>query len=93
MQDLILADAQCLRTGAQSVTFLRMAEQELRTSAPGEIRLLSIPEVAERLACSRRHVYDLIKRGDLPKIDIGRARIGADDLARYVELRRRIGAA
>ena len=36
-------------------------------------RLLKVPEAAERLALGRTHTYDLITRGLLPHIRIGRA--------------------
>ena len=36
--------------------------------------LLSVANVAERLGCSRSHVYTLIADGKLPTINIGRGR-------------------
>lgn len=51
-------------------------------------KLNSIPEVAERLRCSRDHVYDLITTGRLAVVNIGigrsRARITEDELARFI---------
>lgn len=45
-------------------------------SAPAEgPRLLKVREVAARLRCSRGHVYEMIKRGELPAIHSGRTRV------------------
>lgn len=38
------------------------------------MRLLKIPEAAERLACSDDYVYKLIGDGDLSKVDLGDGR-------------------
>lgn len=55
-------------------------------------QLLTIPEVAERLACSRWHVYDLIKAGELEVVDIARpgssrstSRVRETDLAAFLD--------
>lgn len=52
-------------------------------------RLFSIPETAERLGCSVRHVYELISDGRLRSVDIGRnqpkSRVREDDLAAWIE--------
>ncbi|MCP3941687.1 MAG: helix-turn-helix domain-containing protein [Desulfobacteraceae bacterium] len=34
-------------------------------------KLLNVEQVRKRLECSRRHVYNLIDRGDLPALKIG----------------------
>ena len=51
--------------------------------------LLTVPETAQALRCSRRHVYTLIAAGDLRPVDIGRGRsktrIRPDDLATYID--------
>lgn len=67
-------------------------------------RLLSIPEVAARLDCSRTHVYDLIAAGCFPTVDISaaptgsKARVAEDDVTAFIDARtskpaRRKGAA
>jgi len=54
--------------------------------------LLSVIAVAERLSCSRTHVYRLIAAGELPIIDIAtpgsiyaKTRIRESDLAAYLD--------
>ncbi len=34
-------------------------------------RLLNVEQIRKRLSCSRRHVYNLIEKGDLPAFKIG----------------------
>jgi excisionase family DNA binding protein len=49
-------------------------------------RLLTIEQVAERLAVARRTVFRLIERGELRVVRIGRAtRIAESDLSEYIE--------
>ena len=36
------------------------------------LRVLSIPEAAEALGVGRAHLYNLIRRGDLPTVHMGR---------------------
>ena len=54
-------------------------------------RLLKIREVAARLRCSRGHVYELVKRGELPAVHVGNARVvradAIDDYLRQHERR------
>ncbi len=48
-------------------------------SATTEPRVLTVPEAAALLRISRRHVYELVRRGELPAIRLGRVvRIPAD---------------
>lgn len=51
-------------------------------------QLLRIPEVAQALGCSRKHVYDLIAAGRLTAVNVGigrsQSRISEAELARYV---------
>lgn len=54
-------------------------------------RLLKIPEVADRTALSRTTIYDLIARGALPTVSIGRSRrVREADLEDWI--RERAGA-
>ena len=57
-----------------------------------DIALLTIPETAGRLRCSKNHVYRLIASGALPAADIAqpgarapKTRIRDGDLARYID--------
>jgi excisionase family DNA binding protein len=65
-------------------------EHELATV---HVQLLTIPETAAALSCSRRHVYELIARGEFRPVDIGRGRsktrVRSDDLQEYIERRTR----
>jgi excisionase family DNA binding protein len=56
------------------------------------ITVLKIPQVAEMLGCSDRHVYRLIDAGVLPAVDISppgsqrsRTRIRFSDLEQYIK--------
>lgn len=57
------------------------------------VQLLTIPQAADRLSCSRGHIYTLIATGELNYVDIapaGRAsktRIPEGALTAYVEKR------
>lgn len=55
------------------------------------VTVLSIREVAERLECSKPHVYRLINSGALPAVDIAppdskrtKTRVRLDDLAAFL---------
>lgn len=54
-----------------------------------EIRLLTIPQVAERLGLNRSTVYTRIACGDIPVVDIGKgkskSRVRSDHLDQYIE--------
>ena len=54
-------------------------------------KLLKPTEAAERLGVSRRQVYYLIERGDLPSVIVGVRRIcvSESDLEEYIENNRR----
>jgi excisionase family DNA binding protein len=63
-----------------------------------EIELLTVEEAARRLSISRRSLYDLLERGELADIKVGRSRrVVAESIREYVrrhmpddaELRRR----
>jgi excisionase family DNA binding protein len=48
-------------------------------------RLLRPEQVAERLACGRSQVYNLINRGELPGVNVGRlVRVRESDLNAFV---------
>ena len=48
--------------------------------------LWSIPEVVKALSLSRSKIYQLIARGDLPTVRIGRSvRVRSTDLGKWVE--------
>ena len=52
--------------------------------------LQTIPK-AELLACSERHVWNLIARGDLPAYRLGAiTRLRVSDLQAYVDANRRV---
>lgn len=55
--------------------------------------LLRVDQVAKRLNCSARHIYNLVERGDLEATCIGRGkkgiRIFETALNRFIEDRRR----
>ena len=56
-----------------------------RKSMTGGDRLLTIEQVAERLAVARRTVFRLIEKGDIRAVKIGRlTRIRESDLERYI---------
>lgn len=47
--------------------------------------LLKVPEVAGILNCSKAYIYQLIKRKEIPSVQIGSAvRIRQEDLERYI---------
>lgn len=54
-------------------------------------QLLSIPQAAARLACSRGHVYNLIAAGKLRAVEITatgkrpKTRVRLDDLETFIE--------
>lgn len=51
-----------------------------------DLRLLTIPAVADRLGCTTRTVYTLIKAGDLPTVAFrGRHRVRPADLRAYLD--------
>ncbi len=50
--------------------------------------LLTVPEAARALHCSRTTLYGLILGGDLPSVKLGKSRrIPAEALRRWVEAR------
>jgi excisionase family DNA binding protein len=55
-------------------------------------RLLTVADVAEFLAISRRQVYVLLERGELPAVRVGtRLRLIPADLRAYLEQHRETG--
>lgn len=65
--------------------------REQTTGRRNRTQLLSIPEVASRLECSKNTVYRFISDGELRAIDIGRKRpkmrVRETDLDRFIESR------
>lgn len=61
----------------------------LRDRTAAGPRLLCIPDVAARLCCSTRHVYNLIGDGRLGIVDVGitssRARVSEAELAKFID--------
>ena len=52
---------------------------------PMDKLLISIPEASEKLSIGRTKLRELLARGDLPSVHIGRSvRIAQADLERYV---------
>lgn len=53
------------------------------------MKLVSIPEAAARLGCSRGHIYNLIAAGKLARHNIAltgsKIRVSEEDLDRYIE--------
>ena len=55
---------------------------------PPQRLLLRIPEVAETLGIGRSKIYEIIARGELPTVRVGRAvRISVTTLQKWVEER------
>lgn len=46
----------------------------MNSETGGERQLLTIPRVAEILQCSERHIWRLVKRGELRSVLVGRLR-------------------
>jgi len=62
-----------------------MTRAQLRELQTDTDRLLSMPEAAELLSVSPRTIANLIRRGILPKVKVGRAtRVRLSDLERLV---------
>ncbi len=62
----------------------------LRVLDGGAGRLLTVREVAERLAVSTATVYAPVERGELPHVRVSNAiRVAPADLAAFIEGRRR----
>ena len=69
-----------------------LKHDEAMSLPPTDTRLLTIPDAAERLACSAPHVYRLIQRGALRAVDISapdskrsKTRVRGDDLQNYID--------
>jgi excisionase family DNA binding protein len=59
------------------------------SAAEGPERLLSIPEVADRLGIVRASVYRIVSTGQLKTIKLGRRRVCAEsDLRAFIEAQR-----
>ena len=60
---------------ALAAALLAAIAEQARPVAAGPERLLSIPEAAEALGIGRTAVYDLIGRGELRTLKVGRRRL------------------
>ena len=50
--------------------------------------LLSVDEAARRISCGRSHLYELLRRGEIQSVRLGRSRrIPVAALVRFVEER------
>lgn len=54
------------------------------------MKLLTIPEAANRIGCSRAHIYNLISAGQLSRYDISlgprpKTRVADSDVDAYIE--------
>lgn len=62
----------------------------MTTTEPERTQLLTIPQAAEQLACSRGHVYRLISTGALVSVEIKatgtrpKTRVRADDVEAFI---------
>jgi excisionase family DNA binding protein len=53
--------------------------------AGDEDALLTVPEVAQRLKLCKDHAYELVRRGDIKKVQLGKSvRVRPADLDEYV---------
>lgn len=73
--------AALLMRAAAAITALSAGALTAAPPADGQ-RLLKVPEVAERLRCSRGHVYEMIKSGKLPAIHVGKTRVVREEALR-----------
>lgn len=66
----------------------QVVEADLAWPAPDDfddVRLITVEDAAERLSICRTRVYELIARGELPTIKIGRSRrVWMEDLRTFV---------
>jgi putative molybdopterin biosynthesis protein len=54
--------------------------------AEGEVRLYTLTEIQRRLSIGRTKSYELVTKGELPAIRVGRSlRVRAQDLERFVQ--------
>lgn len=56
---------------AQAIALARLARRTPEDSPPGEDRLLTMPQVAERLAVTEHQAREMGRRGELPVITVG----------------------
>ena len=69
--------------GLQSLLLSRLLAGSVQTAAPGsqEDRLLTIPEVAERLSVPLAYAYELARRAELPSVRVGKKYVRVPALA------------
>jgi excisionase family DNA binding protein len=60
----------------------------MTTDAKVKVNLITVPEAAKRLACSRSHVYDLVAAGKLRRYNVSlkgtKLRLSDEDVDRYI---------
>jgi excisionase family DNA binding protein len=67
---------------------VRMRKRKVAAIVPGQVQLLTVPQVAEVLGIGSTKVYDLIHRHGLPAVQIdGRLRVRLSSLLSWVEAR------
>jgi excisionase family DNA binding protein len=66
-----------------------MRTQATSTEAENDVDLLTREQAWKRLNCSQRHLHDLVSKGDLPHVKIGKlVRFISADLDAYIEAHR-----
>lgn len=91
MAELSELEVRTLLLQISSVLAALGANGHTKPAAPAvlaEPRLLTLPQVAERLSVPKSYAYELARRGHLPTIRFGKyIRVLASDLEKWVEQR------
>ena len=81
--DQLLEKAQQLRAVMTDLENMESAEKKFIPVSLQD-RLLTVAEVTERLATSEAMVYDLMNKGLLPYLEIGRRKIRESTLVQFI---------